>query len=91
MIPSMQPIQLTKKAITNAITIASLTETKTTTDILSGTYLGHDDTGYKFRTGNGGNVYASILSTSEPIKGETYILTRTPGTDMMTAKPKPRL
>ena len=85
------PIEIAKTTLTKNIAVNILNESKTDSDILSGVYLGHDAKGYQFRTGNGGTAYATVLSTTEPSKGEGYILVRSPGTDTLTAKPKPRL
>ena len=77
-------------ALGNQVNLAVATESVKPSSILSGRYTGYDG-GYLFAVSGGGTVRAEVLSTSEPIAGETYLLHRDSNSDRIVVKPRPRL
>lgn len=88
----MQPSakQLGQQAIIQRITQNHLSETIQDSSVISAEFLGHDAKGYRFRTQSQGFVYADIVSTTEPVRGQCYNLQKMEGTDKLFLRLQPR-
>lgn len=76
--------QLSQQAIVSQIAQSQMREVVPIESTLMGRYVGHDSKGYKFATENSGIIYATILGNTEPVKGESYQMQRTSGSDVLT-------
>jgi hypothetical protein len=76
-------------ALTQSINQAVAAEAKTDSANTIGRYTGYTNGQHTFTSINGGTLYAQVLSTSEPVIGESYLLQKMG--DVVTVKPRPRL